>query len=308
MRPLSAKSMLLAAIAAVAVAGPAAAQSDAGRSIVVTGKQAMDEDKAAEAVRRIAKPVGGQLARFSEPLCPRVTGFDTKYEAIVARRIKAVAEAVGAGAADEGCVTNLFVVIVDDGAEFVRELDRQHPAVFNGMAKREFAALASDDGAARTWTSTAQTNSMGQIAGTPAPTAGGGTIKWGYQGADLSVGNAPVMRVYEGSNINPSVEQAIVSAWVVLETGATFGLTLTQIADYAAMRGLAMVRPDELAAGDDTILALFESGTDAAPAELTEFDRAYLKSLYRVQGRRWVRQQVRQMAGTIARETEQAEP
>jgi hypothetical protein len=94
------------------------------------------------------------------------------------------------------------------------------------------------------------------------------------------------MRIYESSNINPSVQQAIVSVWVVLETGATFGKSLTQLADYAALRGLAMVRP----------------------AELTEFDRAYLKSLYRVQGRGWARQQVRQMADSIARENGQAAP
>jgi hypothetical protein len=306
MRAITRTPALLGALAVMAI-GSAPAFAQSSNSIVVTGKQ-LDEDQAAETIRRIATPVGGQLARFSEPVCPRVTGFETQYEAIVAKRIKAVAEAVGAGAAKEGCVTNLFVVIVDDGPEFVRELDRRHPEVFDGMSKREYTALANDAGAARTWTATALTNSMGQIAGTPAPTAGTGTVKWGYQGSSVSIGNAQVMRIYEGSNINPSVQQAIVSAWVVLETRETFGMTLTQIADYAAMRGLAMVRPDELAAGDDTILALFEPEAGAAPAELTEFDRAYLKSLYRVQGRRWARQQVRQMAGAIAREAEQAEP
>ena len=98
------------------------------------------------------------------------------------------------------------------------------------------------------------------------------------------------------------------SAWVVIETGATFGKSLTQIADYAAMRGLAMVRPAELASSEDTILALFEPGSPAEPARLTEFDQAYLKSLYRVQGRRWARQQVRQMADAITREAEQHTP
>jgi hypothetical protein len=85
-------------------------------------------------------------------------------------------------------------------------------------------------------------------------------------------------------------------------------MSLTQIADYAAMRGLAMVRPSELADSDGTILSLFEPGANAATPELTEFDRAYLKGLYSLQGRRWARQQVRQMADVIARETELANP
>ena len=50
------------------------------------------------------------------------------------------------------------------------------------------------------------------------------------------------------------------------------------------------------------------SDADAAPPELTPFDRAYLTSLYRVQGRRWARQQVRQMADAMAREGEEATP
>jgi hypothetical protein len=76
----------------------------------------------------------------------------------------------------------------------------------------------------------------------------------------------------------------------------------------AALRGLAMMRPAELDGSEDTILALFEPRSNAAPARLTEFDRAYLKSLYRVRSLSWARQQVRQMADSIARENGQAAP
>jgi hypothetical protein len=99
-----------------------------------------------------------------------------------------------------------------------------------------------------------------------------------------------------------------VTSWVVIETGATFGKSLTQIADYAAMRGLAMVSPAELADSDDTILALFEPGADSSVPELTEFDVAYLAGLYRAPPRRWARQQVRYVADAIAREAEQGTP
>ena len=299
------RSALLLALLGAAV--PAWAQAN-DPTIVVTGKSLRTEEQTRETIRRATRTVDGQLARFIEPVCPRVTGFETQYERTVAERIKQVAEAIGARAGGEGCVAIFYVVIVDDGREFVAELERQHPEALEGLSRREWDRLSGDEGIARSWNATAMTNSAGAVAGRPSPSAGGGSVKTGFAGSSVSFGDVNVMRAYESSNINPSVQQAIMSAWVVIETGATFGKSLTQIADYAAMRGLAMVRPAELASSEDTILALFEPGSPAEPARLTEFDQAYLKSLYRVQGRRWARQQVRQMADAITREAEQHTP
>jgi len=292
-------------------AAPAHAQDEGDDSptIVVTGRQAVGEGEALDVVRRAARPVDGQLARFQQPVCPRVIGFQDRYEEIVAARIRGTAAKVGARVGGEDCVHNLFVVIVDDSREFVDALQRREPEAFAGLSKREFTALAEEEGAARSWSSTMMTNSVGTIAGSPGGGSGGAAVNSGYGGSSISFGgNTNVMRVYESSNINPSVQQAIGAAWVVIETGAAFGKTLDQIADYAAMRGLAMVRPAELAASTDTILALFVPGAPAAPAELTAFDLAYLKGLYGIQGRRWARQQVRQLADAIVRESDRASP
>jgi hypothetical protein len=301
-------SLLAACVALVVSAHAQAEDSNADPTVVVTGKVPPAEEKTLEVVRRVAQPVDGQLARFKKPVCPRVTGFQSEYEELVAERIRTVADAVGAGSAEEGCVTNLEVVVVDDAREFVAELNRQHPEVLEGLSKNEFAALLNDEGVVRSWTKTALINSVGATVGRPSPTAGSGAVRWGYQGSSVHFGDVNVMRVYESSNIDPSVQQAIVSAWVVLETRATLGKSLTQVADYAALRGLAMVRPAELDGSEQSILELFEPESDATPSKLTEFDRAYLKSLYRVHGRSWARKQVQQMAESIARESETAAP
>jgi hypothetical protein len=292
-----------------ALAMPAQAQDDAAEesTIVVTGRQPVGEDEALDVVRKVARPVDGQLARFQQPVCPRVIGFETRYESIVEARIRQTAAKTGARVGGEGCLHNLFVVIVDDGREFVEELRRREPGAFGGLSRREFARLADGEGAARSWSSTVMTNSVGTVAATPGGGSGGSAVN--ATAASIGFGGGTnVLRVYESSNIHPSVQQAIGAAWVVIETGATFGKTLDQIADYAAMRGLAMVRPAEFAARADTILALFESGAQDAPDELTAFDLAYLKGLYSVQGQRWARQQVRQLAEAIAREGERANP
>jgi hypothetical protein len=294
--------MMSAAVLVTAL--PAGAEPD--NTIVVTGDRIMTEDVAIEAVRRVARPVNDQLARFEDPVCPRVTGFEERYEAIVAKRIKAVAAEIGAKVGGEGCVANFYVVIVDDGGEFVDEMLKQHPDAFAGISKRELARLSSAGTTARGWSITRTTNSMGATSSQPTE-SGGTAVKYGTQSVGFG-GGANVMRVYDSSNINPSVQQMVGTAWVVLETGATFGKSLTQIADYSAMRGLAMVRPEELGEGDDTILALFEPGVDNAPDKLSPFDRAYLTGLYRAPARRWARSQARYMAEAIARESEQATP
>ena len=297
----------LALLAAVALSSPAFAQAD-DSAIVVTGQAPLGEAQALDAVRRVARPVDGQLARFHDRVCPLVTGFDAPYEAIVADRIKAMARQAGAKVGGEGCAPNLFVVVVDDGPGFVREVARRDGGALASLPSREFEALANAQGAARSWSMTLLTNSAGMAAGRPSPNGGGGTVKTGYAGSSVSFGDVGVMRVYESSNANPSVQQTIVSAWVVIETGATLGKSLRQIADYATMRGLAMVRPDALDGSADSILGLFEPGAPDAPPELTAFDRAYLKSLYRAPSLRAARSQVRDIADAIAREAAEGPP
>jgi hypothetical protein len=57
-------------------------------------------------------------------------------------------------------------------------------------------------------------------------------------------------------------------------------VTLGQIADYAAMAGLAQIKLDPEVAGDPTILTLFDKGNQAPSPGLTDWDRAFLKSVY----------------------------
>ncbi len=69
---------------------------------------------------------------------------------------------------------------------------------------------------------------------------------------------------------------------MVIDADAIDGLTLIQIADYAAMRTLAITRdPKGAAMAQDSILALFDpTQTSAKPASLSKSDAAYLHALY----------------------------
>ncbi len=297
---------VLGAVAAPALAQPR--EPGADTPIVVSGQPTLSEEQARTLVRRVARPVDGQLARFDEPICPEVNGFEAEYAALVGAWIKATAERVGLEAGGDDCTANLFLVIVDDAPAFVEELARRDPAAVTGLSRREFEQLSGVAGPARSWSTTLVTNGLGGSAGRPSPSRGHGAVKTGFAGSSVSFGDVPVMRIYDASNANPSVQQTIRSSWVVLETQATLGKSLRQIADYAAMRGLAMVRPETLDSGAVSILGLFEAGEPSAPPALTEFDLAYLTSLYRVPARRWARSQVHYIANAIARNSGEDTP
>ena len=81
------------------------------------------------------------------------------------------------------------------------------------------------------------------------------------------------------SKIYSATRNDIISAMVLFDRDAVRGLNLTQLADYATFRALAHRLPGPEAAGEASILTLFESDA-ARPAGLTEFDRAYLGQLY----------------------------
>jgi hypothetical protein len=93
---------------------------------------------------------------------------------------------------------------------------------------------------------------------------------------------APTMRVMSASFLRLQTRQQIDGSVIVIDLDAANGRTLTELADYAAMRGLSITRPPNQTSAD-TILHLF-SGDASSPRQLTSFDVGYLKALYESDG------------------------
>ncbi|NYT42691.1 hypothetical protein HZY97_18095 [Sphingomonas sp. R-74633] len=291
--------------AALLLAGSAVAQerpaSDPDSNIVVRGKTLSAKEQARALVGRMSVPVEGQLARFGDEVCPFVSGFTEVYAAKVAARIRKVAAEAGASPGGAKCRPNLVVVIVDDGREFTRELYRLYPGQFTDMDSAKRKRLLASQAAARSWTVTGIHNEDGQAIGLSSSSESDTSMN----GARITVGNGkPVLRVSQASIINPPTQQEIELAYVVIETRATLGKNLMQVADYAAMRGLMQSRPEKLAADDNTILRLFEPGTVAGPTTLTTSDRAYLTGLYYGRGNRSAASQMGQISAGVAKKAE----
>ena len=278
-------------MAAVALGGPALAQDDT--QIVVEG-QRPDALETLRQVRALSQDVDGNLARFESPVCPGVAGMPGRMAVAIVGRMRADVQAVGVGLAPEGCRPNLTVIVTDDGAALVEGLSRKAPDMFGYMSASEKTTLRRSPGPAWVW----QTTHVKR--------ADGGPVQMLEQ---ISLGSGPPQHVSKGayavpgaslSRLSSSVRQDTGLAFIVLSRAAIEGKSITQIADYGVLRGLAGTRPGSGdAAGTQSIAALFAT---PSPEEWTDFDRAYLASLYSGTNGLTYRQKTREIAQDVARE------
>jgi hypothetical protein len=204
------------------------------------------------------------LARFEDALCPGVLGLKQEAAEEMVGRMRANAEMLGLRMAENGdCQANFVVGFVTDGQAFLSQLQDRNSYIFAEMTRDERVALLSDSGPAR---------AMLRIR---ARSRDGIPIS---RRENLS--QLPTTTMWMAhSKIYSATRNDIISAMVLFDRDAVRGLNLTQLADYATFRALAHRLPGPEAAGQASILTLFDGGT-SRPAELTEFDRAYLARLY----------------------------
>ncbi|MBX9815218.1 MAG: hypothetical protein K2X76_10995 [Sphingomonas sp.] len=202
-----------------------------------------------------------QIPRFHEPICPVVIGMDDRYAGYIVERIKTIARQLKLRVAPTAkCDANLVVVFAVDGAAFVRDVRAKRPDWLAGMFTPDVDRLARPGQPARAWSATSIRNEDGQ------PMAGG------------------VMIVKSASILREPTRQYLDASFVVIEQAAATGLTLRQLADYAAMRGLARTREPAPGSGVKTILGLFDRTTTAHAGGITSTDFAYLQALYARKG------------------------
>jgi hypothetical protein len=82
------------------------------------------------------------------------------------------------------------------------------------------------------------------------------------------------------SKLYLTIRADITQVVVLFDREGVRGKSIVQLADYATMRSFARTRPAGADAAVDTILALFDPAHDP-PTELTAFDQAYLRSVYK---------------------------
>lgn len=268
-------NILMSLIAAAAITAPLAAQpatptpqtstAPGDEAIVVTGQK--------ESRRAIQDFVGAltkipsyqQLSRFEHTVCPAVYGLPKAQADAVASRIRLIAKTIGIAVGGDRCAPNVLVVATSDKIAFLEEL-RKHRADDFGITDSQIHALEKEPGPAAAW----------QIQGPPM-TEDGKDLD-----VDPSVGQVVNRTIAGSSRITEPVHPQFDGAMVVVERKALLGLTVTQLADYAAIRLLTGADPSRLGnSGAPTILHVLEvpiGGT--APVTMTQWDFAFLRGYY----------------------------
>jgi len=231
-------------------------------------------------------PPAGQISRFDWAVCPAAVGLSKRQNAEVADRMRAVANAAGMRVGKPGCKANALVVVSDDAQKFVDWLKNHEPEYFIGVSPKE-KELLNHAGHAAAWHIEGRTDQDG-VAVTRALDSG------------MFISSRTDVPSRISTNDHPRFEAAI----VVLDGRALAGLTVVQLADYAAMRAFAKTDPSRLGKpAAPTILTLLDTPIGGAvPITLTEWDLAYLKALYGSTTNRLAGQQSGEMAQKMAKD------
>lgn len=256
-------------LAIAAAATPAAGQSQPDEAqpseVVVVGQANRDR-----AVRSYVKAITeissiNPIGRFDRAsVCPAAVGLSEAHNAAIASRMRRIAEAAEIPVAEPGCNANALVLFTDDKDELIEALRKAFPAYFTNPSGQP-VEIGSQPGPVTAWHLEQRIDRSGM------PVSSGGAT-------GVAVVSTPVVP----SRISASVRPVFVASVVVIEVDSVIGLTLTQVADYAAMRSFAKTDPTRLEnSSAPTILTILDAPMDSEiPVTLTSWDLGYLKALY----------------------------
>jgi hypothetical protein len=222
------------------------------------------------------------LARWHTPVCPLVSGLPAEEGEFILGRVSEIARAAGVPLAGEKCRANLFIFVTTHPKELAQAMEqgRYRVVVFADAAPLEVDEFVNTPLPVRVWHSTYETSAEGiRPTASPAP------------GVQVTGGNAglPFPEYYGPGTVGASrlvnrVKWEFSSAYVVADQTQLHGVSRGQFADYVAMVTLAEIKPSVHLGDTQSILKLFAGAPGAAaPAGMSAWDQAFLKSLYGTQ-------------------------
>lgn len=253
---------LLMAMQSAPIPESTAPPSDSDQ-IIVTAPPTESERRAQ--IRKMAREVvrkprdGYPIARFFLPVCPKVVGLAPLDAKEIEFRIRENARQYGPGERkNKNCTPNLKVVFLAESvgpADTWLDVDSESLSHLLSYQKRR---VINEKGPVRAWNISELRDSDGR----------------------RLEANAGINNVRLNSRLTYNVTSEITGAMMLIEFGAAKTKTLKQLADYASMRAFVGTQSvdDDSNLPADTILTLFSD--QAAPEELTEFDRALIAKLY----------------------------
>jgi hypothetical protein len=259
--------------------------------IVVEGVR--DQDKQiGDFVDALTKaPFMGQLSRFDWRVCPAAVGLSEVQNKAAAERMRKVAAAAGIPVGEADCRPNVLLLVARDKRAMIEGLKSKYPVYFEGMSSDEFKRMVRDPGPAAAWHVEGRLDADG--------------VEVSRDGLyDYYV----VERTDLASRLTTASRPHFLASIVVVDLDALGGLTVTQLADYAAMRAFARTDPARLGKTQaPTILTILDAPANSmVPITMTQWDFAFLKALYGTSPNRTAKSQRNEMKDLVRKELEDA--
>jgi hypothetical protein len=194
------------------------------------------------------------LVQWHEPVCPLVSGLSQAKGEFVLARISDIARAADVPLAGEHCRPNLYVYMTARPVQLLQE--RQ---------KRDFAFTFGAD---------QPPSVVDKFIGTPRAVRVWYVINGEYN-SEVPPKNWTAQPVVLGR-----FHYAFARVFVVVDQRRLGAASLGQVADYIGLVGLAQLKQGARLDGAPSILSLFDKSQQAGPDSMSNWDRAFLKSLY----------------------------
>lgn len=285
--------------------------------VMVTARRIDLEKRVDRFVYQIAAAENGGeagLARWqAPPACPLVSGLPRQEGEFILERISEIARVAAVPMAGEQCRPNLYILVTPQPEDLLRgmeERNRKFTFGWDPSTRTDTPASVVDEfirmpRAVRTWYNTDGKDAWGMHLHYCSKSS---ITCDGYYGAVPACTPPPPpdptslslcsTATAGGTHLQFDTVWTFSRVFVVVDERRLPGVTRGQLADYVAMVGFSKLKSGVQLGDANTILTLFDGGSQAAPTGMTDWDRAFLKSLYATDQRS--KQQRGQIAGSMA--------
>lgn len=279
----AAVAVLLAVTAPAALAQQAApaASTDSIETVTVTGIKQAPETIARAFISSfsVPSPFVGAISRWSQDICPLVSGLTPQFSDIVTVRIRSIAVQIGAKVKEAPCKPNIIIAFTTQPQAMLDAAKLKDPDILgpdgphNNVVKYPIQA----------WYSTATMDIRGMLIPdsnvmgmTSMPGKGFGSIP------TAPVGGVPVAS-RSGSIIRDGLGSVFTTVFIVVDLNKVSKAPLTSIADYVTMLGLAQTDAYQVCEPLPSISNLMAEVCPAAKkaAAITPSDLAFLRGVYK---------------------------
>lgn len=300
------KALAYAAAVAVVVPQAASAQlplsppkgdsaSQEGQGVTVTGRA----KRVTTILKTVLRPSGiDQLGRYEVPVCPGISGAPKGTEHTLLRLIRENAAASKIRLDPPGCKPNALALFVTTPDALVVGLKKKAPGYFGLIAQPDFKRLSTGGAPIRSWHVVETAGRDGQM-----------LDGFGGIGGELGASDAKVVKNAAATRVYENTRQEILLGFAVIDSNATVGKTVQQLADIISLHLFLDLGQDAAtAAGPGSILSLFQPGA-TAPGGMTAFDKGLLTGTYALERNNYNSQfQRHRIARDIAKGEAAADP